>query len=128
MTPPYTSWKHIGYIVLAMAVADIAEAFGFARSYLYEMWDKPKADGIEGLVDKRWGAAPTATWEDGKVEWYVPWMDTTIVRRADGTPARFQDIAPGMALDVAGFRRTRATTPTTPSAVRVTILDATPLP
>jgi transposase len=40
------------------AVADIAEAFGFARSYLYEMWAKLKADGVEALVDKRWGSAP----------------------------------------------------------------------
>jgi transposase len=40
------------------APADIAEAFGFARSYLYEMWGKFKTDGIEALVDKRWGAAP----------------------------------------------------------------------
>jgi len=40
------------------AVADIAEAFGFAHGYLYEMWGKFKAEGSEALVDKRWGAAP----------------------------------------------------------------------
>ena len=40
------------------AVADIAEAFGFAQGYLYEMWGKLKAEGTAGLVDKRWGAAP----------------------------------------------------------------------
>jgi len=40
------------------AVADIAEAFDFAHGYLYEMWDKFKAEGTEALVDKRWGAAP----------------------------------------------------------------------
>jgi len=40
------------------AVADIAEAFGFSRGYLYEMWAKFKAEGTEALVDKRWGAAP----------------------------------------------------------------------
>ncbi len=40
------------------AVADIAEAFGFAHGYLYEMWGKFKAEGTEALVDKRWGAAP----------------------------------------------------------------------
>lgn len=40
------------------AVADIAEAFGYSAGYLYEMWGKLKAEGTEGLVDKRWGAAP----------------------------------------------------------------------
>jgi transposase len=40
------------------AVADIAEAFGYARGYLYEMWGKFEAEGVEALVDKRWGAAP----------------------------------------------------------------------
>ena len=40
------------------AVADIAEAFGFARGYLYEMWGKFKEEGTEALVDKRWGTAP----------------------------------------------------------------------
>lgn len=40
------------------AVADIAEAFGFSHSHLYEMWHKFKAEGTEALVDKRWGAAP----------------------------------------------------------------------
>ncbi len=40
------------------AVADIAEAFGFAPGYLYEMWGKFKAEGTEALMDKRWGTAP----------------------------------------------------------------------
>ena len=40
------------------AVGDIAEAFGISHGYLYEMWAKFKAEGIEALVDKRWGAAP----------------------------------------------------------------------
>jgi transposase len=40
------------------AVADIAEAFGLSHGYLYEMWGKFKAEGMEALVDKRWGAAP----------------------------------------------------------------------
>ncbi len=40
------------------AVADIAEAFGFAHGYLYEMWGKFKAEGTEALVDKRWGTVP----------------------------------------------------------------------
>lgn len=40
------------------AVADIAEAFGFAHGYLYEMWGTFIEQGTEALVDKRWGAAP----------------------------------------------------------------------
>ena len=40
------------------AVADIAEAFRFSHGYLYEMWGKFKTEGLEALVDKRWGAAP----------------------------------------------------------------------
>ena len=40
------------------AAADIAEAFGYARGYLYEMWAKFEAEGVEALVDKRWGAVP----------------------------------------------------------------------
>jgi transposase len=44
---------HAGY-----AANDIAEAFGYARGYLYEMWAKFETEGVEALVDKRWGAAP----------------------------------------------------------------------
>jgi transposase len=40
------------------AAADIAEAFGFARQYLYEMWAKFQSEGVESFVDKRWGSAP----------------------------------------------------------------------
>lgn len=40
------------------AVEDIAQAFDFARGYLYEIWGKFKAEGVQALVDKRWGAAP----------------------------------------------------------------------
>lgn len=40
------------------AVADIAEAFGFARGYLYEMWAKLEDEGTVALVDKRWGTEP----------------------------------------------------------------------
>ena len=40
------------------AAADIAKAFGFARSYLYELWGKFEAEGTEAFVDKRWGSAP----------------------------------------------------------------------
>lgn len=40
------------------AVEDIAQAFSFARSYLYELWAKLQAGGTEALVDKRWGSTP----------------------------------------------------------------------
>ena len=80
------------------------------------------------VVDNTPGARVVTLGDAGGVEWYVPWMDATIVRRADGTPAQFRDIARGMALDVAGFRRTQAATPNVLSAVRVTILDAAPAP
>ncbi len=40
------------------AAADIAEAFGFARSYLHELWRKFETEGTEAFVDKRWGSAP----------------------------------------------------------------------
>jgi transposase len=40
------------------AVADIAEAFGFSHGYLYEMWGKFEEEGVEAMVDKRWGANP----------------------------------------------------------------------
>ncbi len=38
------------------AVADIALALGFSRGYLYELWSKFTVEGIEALVDKRWGS------------------------------------------------------------------------
>ena len=40
------------------AAADIAEAFGYARPYLYELWGKFEQEGTEALVDKHWGTAP----------------------------------------------------------------------
>ena len=40
------------------AAEDISEAFGFARSYLYDMWGRFETEGVEALVDKRWGTAP----------------------------------------------------------------------
>jgi transposase len=40
------------------AAEDIAQAFGFARSYLYALWAKLKAGGTQALVDKRWGSTP----------------------------------------------------------------------
>ncbi len=40
------------------AVEDIAQAFGCARTYLYEVWDKLREGGIDALCDRRWGSAP----------------------------------------------------------------------
>ena len=40
------------------AAEDIAEAFGYARAYLYEMWRKFEREGARGLVNKSWGSAP----------------------------------------------------------------------
>lgn len=48
------------------AAADIAETFGFARGYLYELWSELKAEGVEALVDKRWGAAPRKRTTEGE--------------------------------------------------------------
>ena len=48
------------------AVADIATAFGLSRGYLYELWAKFKAEGTEGLVDKRWGTAPRQRTGEGE--------------------------------------------------------------
>ena len=40
------------------AAEDIAEAFGYARAYLYEMWRKFEREGVRALVNKSWGSAP----------------------------------------------------------------------
>lgn len=40
------------------AAEDIAEAFGYARAYLYEMWRKFEREGVRALVNKNWGSAP----------------------------------------------------------------------
>ena len=48
------------------AVADIAETFGFARGYLYELWSELKTKGVEALVDKRWGTAPRKRTTEGE--------------------------------------------------------------
>jgi len=40
------------------AAMDIAETFGFARPYLYELWAKFEQEGSEAFVDKHWGTAP----------------------------------------------------------------------
>ena len=81
-------------------------------------------------------SAQVVTLEDADgATWYLPWMDGTIVRRADGTHASFRDITRGMTLVAAGFRCIEAVTPNTLSAVRVDILagqvpimETTPVP
>jgi len=40
------------------AAEDIAQAFGFSRPYLYELWAKLATAGVAALDDKRWGSAP----------------------------------------------------------------------
>ncbi len=40
------------------AAEDIAQAFGFSRPYLYELWAKLATDGVAALDDQRWGSAP----------------------------------------------------------------------
>jgi len=40
------------------AAADIAAAFGFARSYLYDLWQRFETEGTVALVNKHWGSAP----------------------------------------------------------------------
>jgi transposase len=40
------------------AAEDIAQAFGYTRPYLYELWAALKSGGVEALVDKRWGSVP----------------------------------------------------------------------
>ena len=40
------------------AVIDIANAFDFSRTYLYELWDKFQASVPIALVDKRGGTVP----------------------------------------------------------------------
>jgi hypothetical protein len=57
-------------------------------------------------------SARIVTLEDADgATWYLPWMDGTIVRRADGARASFRDITRGMTLGVAGLRYTQAVTP-----------------
>ena len=54
-------YKRQGY-----AAADIAETFGFARGYLYEMWSELKVEGVEALIDKRWGSASRKRTTEGE--------------------------------------------------------------
>jgi len=43
------------------AVEDIAQAFGFTRPYLYELWDKLRAEGVIALSDQRKGGSVART-------------------------------------------------------------------
>lgn len=91
---------------------------------------------VMGTVADNALIAQVVTLEDADgATWYLPWMDDTIVRRADGTRASFRDITRGMTLVAAGFRCIEAVTPNTLSAVRVDILagqvpimETTPVP
>ncbi len=38
--------------------ADIAEAFGMSREYLYQLWREFKAEGTVRMVNKHWGSEP----------------------------------------------------------------------
>lgn len=79
---------------------------------------------VTGTVVDNAASAQVVTLEDADGStWSIPWLEGTIVRRADGTSAHFRDIAPGMILQVTGFRATDASAPTI-AAVRVIL----PLP
>lgn len=41
---------------LGYAVTEIARAFGFARNYLYQMWDRFEAEGSSALFKKNCGS------------------------------------------------------------------------
>jgi hypothetical protein len=88
--------------------------------------DVVTATGV--VVDNAPSAQVVTLQETGGTTWHLPWMETTVVRRADGARVQFQDIARGMVLDVAGFRRTKAAAFNTLSAVRVSILENSSLP
>lgn len=77
---------------------------------------------VTGTVVDNAVSAQVVTLEDADgTTWSIPWLEGTIVRRADGTSAHFRDIAPGMTLQVTGFRATDASAPTI-AAVRVILL------
>jgi transposase len=50
------------------AVADIADAFGYARTYLYDLWARFEQEGTEALVDKRWGTEPRKRTTEGEAQ------------------------------------------------------------
>ena len=50
------------------AAQDLAQAFGFSRPYLYEMWAKLASDGVAALDDKRWGSAPRTRTTAGEAQ------------------------------------------------------------
>jgi len=50
------------------AAEDIAQAFGFSRPYLYELWAKLATDGVAALDDKRWGSAPRTRTPAGEAQ------------------------------------------------------------
>jgi transposase len=50
------------------AADDIADAFGFARTYLYDLWKRFEREGTEALVDKRWGTEPSKRTTEGEAQ------------------------------------------------------------
>lgn len=69
---------------------------------------------VTGTVVDNAASAQVVTLQDANgTTWSIPWLDGTIVRYADGSPAQFRDITPGVSLEVTGFRSTEATTPNT---------------
>lgn len=41
-----------------VSATEIADAFGFTRPYLYEMWREFEQCGVIALIKKNWGARP----------------------------------------------------------------------
>ncbi len=81
---------------------------------------------VTGTVVDNAASAQVVTLQDADgTTWSIPWLDGTIVRYADGSPAKFWDITPGVPLEVTGFRSIEATTPNTLAAIRVILLDLT---
>ena len=79
---------------------------------------------VTGTVVDNAASAQVVTLNDAEgTTWSIPWLEGTIVRRADGSPAQFQDITPGMALEVTGFRSADTATPNTLAAVRVVLFE-----
>ncbi len=81
---------------------------------------------VTGTVVDNAASAQVVTLQDADgTTWSIPWLDGTIVRYADGSPAKFWDITPGVPLEVTGFRSIEAATPNTLAAVRVIIRQLT---
>lgn len=58
--------------------------------------------------------------DDAGQTWSVPWIEGTILVHADGSPAAFADLQPGVTVEVSGVERWREP-PRTLSAIRVIV-------